>query len=230
MFTYERNQPDQWLEDPQLGIYTAREFVVHLGRDTYASPGPDLLQVRDNWRYSPNVDVVDVASPIDMVPGTVGGQPIERLIFSLIDSTGTYRDGGDDSLPGEDLKLSDFDFTRITIVTPLRPAPDDGPLPNLVQGDLTRLVLGDPQVLLAQLVADVIALNLRIGITNALDSKLSAAMSALDDAQSANDSAAVNAVNAFALAVDAQRGGQLTDAQADALVADALVIITLLGG
>ncbi len=60
------------------------------------------------------------------------------------------------------------------------------------------------------------------------DLTFAAAEKALADANSDNDVAAINALGAFIEGVEAQRGKQLTDAEADALIAAAQAIIDLL--
>ena len=87
----------------------------------------------------------------------------------------------------------------------------------------------DPTELLMELAQDVIDLNLQQGISNSLDAKLSAAMQALDDINENNDVAAINTLQAFINAVEAQRGNKIPEADADALIAAAQEIIDLLG-
>ena len=87
-----------------------------------------------------------------------------------------------------------------------------------------------PQEAIQVLVGDVIALNLKTGIENSLDAKLDAVVQAIDDLNQNNDVAAINSLQAFINSVEAQRGIHITDAQADALIAAAQAIITLLGG
>ncbi len=86
----------------------------------------------------------------------------------------------------------------------------------------------DPVELLMQLAQDVIDLNLQQGISNSLDAKLGAAMQALDDINENNDVAAINTLEAFINAVEAQRGNKIPEADADALIAKVLEIIDLL--
>ncbi len=86
----------------------------------------------------------------------------------------------------------------------------------------------DPVELLISLAQDVIALNLQQGISNSLDVKLEAAMQALDDINENNDVAAINTLEAFMNAVEAQRGNKISEADADALIAKVLEIIDLL--
>ena len=59
---------------------------------------------------------------------------------------------------------------------------------------------------------------------------LAAASEALDDLNQNNDVAAINALQAFINAVEAQRGIHITEADADDLIAATQNIIALLGG
>ena len=86
----------------------------------------------------------------------------------------------------------------------------------------------DPISALLQLAETVAAMNLQNGIENSLDSKLDAALNALDDLNTNNDVAACNSLAAFVNAVEAQRGTKLTNLQADELIAAAQEIGTLL--
>ena len=76
----------------------------------------------------------------------------------------------------------------------------------------------------------VIDLNLQQGINNSLDAKLDAAVQAVDDINQNNDVAAINALNAFINAVEAQSGNNIPTEAANALIADALEIVALLSG
>ena len=87
-----------------------------------------------------------------------------------------------------------------------------------------------PSEMMLDLADDVIALNLQRGISNSLDAKLNAALGALDDINANNDVAAINTLQAFINAVEAQRGNKITEADADALIAAAQEIIALLSG
>ncbi|UCG56935.1 MAG: right-handed parallel beta-helix repeat-containing protein [Phycisphaerales bacterium] len=85
-----------------------------------------------------------------------------------------------------------------------------------------------PQEAIEQLIDQVAALNLQKGIDNSLDAKLDAAFKALDDVNANNDVAAINALQAFINAVEAQRGDKISDADADALIAAVQDIIAML--
>ena len=86
----------------------------------------------------------------------------------------------------------------------------------------------DPVTAIENLALTVVAMNLQNGIENSLDSKLDAALGALDDANANNDGAATNTLQAFINAVEAQRGNKLTETQADQLIAAAQEIQSLL--
>ena len=89
-------------------------------------------------------------------------------------------------------------------------------------------LIGTPIFLLSALVNTVVALELQTGIENALDAQLDAVENALDDVNANNDVAAINALEAFINAVEAQSGGFLTEEEANTLIDAALLIIDLL--
>ena len=84
--------------------------------------------------------------------------------------------------------------------------------------------------LLLSLTQTVMELNLRGGIANSLDAKLAVAVKALEDVNENNDVAAINSLEAFINVVQAQSGNQIPEADADAVIAEALDIIALLSG
>lgn len=90
----------------------------------------------------------------------------------------------------------------------------------------------DPFVedLVGNIVEIVMDLNVNNGIMNSLDSKLDTVLQALDDVNEINDVAAINSLNAFINAVEAQRGKKLEEADACSLIEAADSIIVLLGG
>lgn len=79
----------------------------------------------------------------------------------------------------------------------------------------------DPITAIEDLALAVVAMNLQNGIENSLDSKLDAALNALDDVNANDDAAACNMLQSFINAVEAQRGTKLTVSQADQLIAAA---------
>lgn len=84
------------------------------------------------------------------------------------------------------------------------------------------------QELIGQLIDDVSALNVRQGIANSLDAKLDRARNALDDFNANNNAAAVNAIAALVEEVQAQRGVQIAEEDADVLINLAIDILLLL--
>ncbi len=86
----------------------------------------------------------------------------------------------------------------------------------------------EPSEQIAALIQQVYSLNLQHGIANSLDSKLNSAIQAFVNDNANNDGAAVNALNAFILAVQAQSGKKIPTADADELIATATRIIDLL--
>jgi hypothetical protein len=96
---------------------------------------------------------------------------------------------------------------------------------NTVAGCLYDYVPQTPSERVNDLIETTTQINLANGIANAYDSKLESAFSALEDANTKNDGAAFNKLYAFIHSVEAQRGGKLTDAEADLLIASAMRVI-----
>lgn len=94
--------------------------------------------------------------------------------------------------------------------------------------NLVNTAVSDPAQLIQALIDKVASFNLHQGIDNSLDAKLDAALNALDDVNANNDAAAINTLQAFINAVEAQRDNKITSEQADVLIADAQAIIDLL--
>ena len=89
-------------------------------------------------------------------------------------------------------------------------------------------VLG-PVELLDILAQDVIDLELQQGIENNLLVKLDTALEKLEDDNENNDDTAINSLNAFINAVEAQRSKKITEEDADYLIAFAQEILALFG-
>ena len=104
-------------------------------------------------------------------------------------------------------------------------------VPTGITPDLWVLTLyPTPQEAIEDLILLTEDMNLQNGINNSLDAKLDAVLKALEDANENNDVAAINALNAFINAVEAQRGNKISEADADILIAAALDIISMLNG
>jgi len=91
-----------------------------------------------------------------------------------------------------------------------------------------KFLFASPSALLNNLIGFIIDLNLNKGISNSLDAKLDSALSALDDANENNDISAVNKMQAFINAVEAQRGNKISDSDANDLIMAAQDIIELI--
>lgn len=85
-----------------------------------------------------------------------------------------------------------------------------------------------PATVIADIMSDVVGLNLDKGFSNSLVAKLGAAGKTLADANANNDVAAIGSLKAFIASVEAQRGKKLADADADALVLATEEIIDML--
>lgn len=86
----------------------------------------------------------------------------------------------------------------------------------------------DPVFLIQEMIDKVLSFNLNQGIVNSLDAKLDAALHSVDAATTQQTQTAINQLEAFINAVEAQRGNKLTEEQANELNADANAIIALL--
>ena len=93
---------------------------------------------------------------------------------------------------------------------------------------VAKLGTQTPAQALQELAAFVVSLNFKAGISNSLDAKLQAAVAALDDVNEHNNVAAINNLQAFINAVEAQRGIHISEADADALIVKAQAIIAML--
>lgn len=85
-----------------------------------------------------------------------------------------------------------------------------------------------PAQAIQDLVITVEGFNLQQGIENSLDQKLQNAVDSLNAENAGNRQDAINKLNAFISSVEAQRGNQLTNSQADLLIAAANKIINSL--
>ncbi|MGH9779841.1 MAG: PKD domain-containing protein [Candidatus Acidiferrales bacterium] len=94
--------------------------------------------------------------------------------------------------------------------------------------DTTSVTVRTPAQAILSLSDLVASFNFQQGISNSLDSKLQQAHAAFDAANAGQQQNASNLLMAFINEVDAQRGKELTDAQADTLVAFAVRILAAL--
>lgn len=89
-------------------------------------------------------------------------------------------------------------------------------------------VYESPEKLLSDLSSLIVSLNIKNGISNSLDAKLESALSALDDINENNDIAAINSLNAFINAVEAQSCNQITCEDGTVLIEKAQAVINKL--
>ncbi len=86
------------------------------------------------------------------------------------------------------------------------------------------------QHMIEELIGQVASMNLNHGIANSLDAKLLGAQQALEDFNENNNGSAFNRIMAFMSAVEAQRGNQIPEEDADALIGAAMDILPALLG
>lgn len=92
-----------------------------------------------------------------------------------------------------------------------------------------RIPVGATNALIS-LAQDVAAIDLANGIEVSLDAKLDAALRALESEVEADDVAAVNALEAFVNATEAQGGKHIPVEEAEYLIGQALAIIAMIAG
>ncbi|MFC2016771.1 PKD domain-containing protein, partial [Chloroflexota bacterium] len=95
---------------------------------------------------------------------------------------------------------------------------------------LLVIVTAAPELLINIIIDDVMSLDIPEGTKNSLISKLEVAMKRLEDSNTQNDVAAINALEAFVNSVEAQRGKKILSEDADALITKAQEIIASLNG
>lgn len=197
--------------------------------------------------------IVTVAWSADAQPLAICDTSTARCTSALLATESTFQytaDAGPTSLSGAtDHVASDFGVNRI-FASSLQAitGETEGTLDFFSTGQVISFILpagaslqaasgtayptevaAGPAELLQGLIAAVQALNLRRGIANSLDAKLSNAIQALDAIGAGATSSACGLLDAFAQEVRAQAGKALTDAQAAQLLAASMQIGILLG-
>ena len=223
-FTFESTLTDD-IGLPILGRYfslTYGEFTI--GGYTATMGGAESNILIQDFAIPEGAQDLYRAESFLLGPSVNGFDPFKGEVV-LIDNSGTVF--GDDSLPLTPPDLSSFDVRIWQLIF------RKGGNAALLSGTISTLTLQSAltaEEQIVQLVADVVALNLKQGISNSLDGKLDNAVRALDDLNENNDVAAINSLQAVINFVEAQRGGNIPETDADALIAAAQEIITLLGG
>ncbi len=227
-----------------LSTAPALEAVVIIQIDEIASiPGDYGSTISDDLWVFGELNIL----PTALIEGGVAATPTSVVniasgtVEGLIEVVGSIEveSGAEVTVYGTNFKVNGADASgTIPIVGLLTGIYENGTQINLnifcQSGATVTLVTlvppepEDPADLILQLIITVADLNLHQGIDNSLDAKLDAAWNALDDVNANNDVAAINTIQAFINAVEAQRDNKITSEQADTLVADSQVIIDLL--
>lgn len=197
---------DGWLVDFKNGLRFAvgdgQNFSVAFNQDEYYTDG--------NWHH-----VVGIHDTIENIVKLY----VDNILIST--SSGSYTYTSKELYIG-DGHLIDENNVFDGIIDDIRiynRALSEAEVQELYQKSLT------PKELINDLANIVITLNLQQGISNSLDAKLETTIKALDDLNENNDIAAINSLNAFINAVEAQRCGKITCEDGDMLIAKAQVII-----
>ena len=219
-----------WLQSEDPVVYAQRGAaqdyaVIHYHRDDGDYGDPSSADFNDFWGLhvwngaaNPNPSWSEPMRPV--------GENLFGIIFKveLVSDAAWLAyiiHRGDQKDPGPD------QFLNLAVdgheVWQLENANAENPyiLPVSVAGDEPPVVAD----LIAELVEKVTSLDLRPGIVNALNSKLENVLKVLEDENAANDISAINTLHAFINSVEARRGKEISDADADDLIAAAQAII-----
>jgi len=194
--------------------FSRSDWLVY---DWTAAPAPPYND-RISWRWRLSSDPCPTTDPCLR-------DTLECFLDELYDLSillADYSASACDSGPPPTLVLSDWDVAYFALIHSEVQCPS-------VLGSVVQIEPWEPPDMLSALVDKVMELNVKSGIANSLDAKLASALEAVDDVNEQNDVSACNRTQAFIKAVEAQRGTQITDADADALIAAAQEIITDLG-
>ena len=170
----------------------------------------------------------EILLDIPVTTATLHYSSASSVVVDAYDAVGSFLTST--SGPSNALPFDTFDILGVT-------AASDAIVRIVVTGAAGGTIIDDvkvcglitPDALINSLVSNVLSLNLQKGIANSIDSKLDRALQALDDTNQNNDVAAVNALQAFINSVNAQRGNQISDDDANTMIAAAQAIISQLG-
>ena len=181
---------------PIVGTITADETYFILGNDTTITTEGGFT----------DAGVLDTHTALwDFGEGTAAGVVTETNGSGTVDGSFTYTLAGTYSI---ELTVTDNDG-------------DSGVSSNTITVEVVT-----PAGAIQDLIELVESYNLPQGTENSLIAKLETAQQILTDGNPNNDHTAINSLNAFINAVEAQRGSTLTNQQADELIQNALAIIT----
>ena len=187
--------------DDLAGLGFPTEFEVVLNQPPVANAGPDK-----------NLIVKELAE-FD----STGSSDPDGTIAS-------YQWDFGDGTTGEGLSASHAYSAAGTYTVTLTVIDDEGATAT----DTALVVVHEVAYAIDSLSELVTSYNLKQGIANSLDSKLENALDALSAANAGQRQDVANKLEAFINAVEAQRGKELTNAQADALVSLARRILAVL--
>jgi hypothetical protein len=207
----------------------------------------------DNGTYTVKVTVADDrgGESNDTVLVTVNN--VEPVVNSGSDATiiegSAFSSYGSFTDPGADTWTATVDYGDSSGILPFTLNPDKSFILNHTYSDngtymvtvnvidddggtgsdsLLVTVVGSPELLIQMLIDDIASLNIQEGIKNSLTSKLEVAVKRLEDSNTQNDVAAINALEAFINSVEAQQGKKIPSGDASDLIVKAQDIIALL--
>lgn len=233
------------LQNHQFPWDTAESWgpVNYITQTTEESVVPDRLELGDISVYAPYGVIVRWTAPAAGIIEISGATWNGTADFALTEWTLTHKESLlSDGNTGFGLRNFPYNLTlgsggpSALLEIPVN-AGDEVDLHLLVSGGAIGLnfsiTLTTDSINLVgaieNLAVSVFDMNLQNGIENSLDSKLDAALAALQDANVSNDGAACNSLAAFVSAVEAQRNKKISNAQANQLIAAAQEIRSMLG-
>lgn len=209
--------------DNVSGLDSCDAPVVLSGEGTNQSAGGTCTDLAGNvsaLATAGNVNI-DKTAPVVMVTGVVDGETY--IVGTVPVASCDTQDALSGVATSASLALTGGDANGAgTITATCAGATDNAGNNGTASVSYTVIT---PSEAIENLIDQVESLNLQQGVDNSLDAKLDAALQALDDLNQNDDVAAVNALQAFINAVEAQRGKKVPDADADALIASVQAII-----
>jgi len=175
-----------------------------------------------------SAEVVLLGTSIDAIGSFVDADSddVHQAVWDWGDATTS--DGSIDEANGTGTVIGDHLYTEVGVYPVSLIVTDNHDGAGV--GVFEYVEVTTPILLVEDLIEVVLDMNLQNGIENGLDAKLNAALNALDDANENNDVAAVNSLEAFTNAVEAQRGNKISVDDADTLTAEAQQMIDVLEG
>ena len=188
-------------------------FVIYarFGGSTAAA---DLIQSVVDFRNAFDISLTLDGQPVGLVDFApyIGREPIAPETTRGIYKVGAIFEPGD---------LDPGSYSGVMLLA----SPLFGNIPFAFNFNLLEVA---PETVLTNLADTVAELNVKSGITSALDSKLQNALDALAEASSGDIPSASGKLGAFINSVEAQRGKAISDEDADALITAAEAALALL--